>query len=374
MKQVVKNILRKPFQILGYDIHRIGEQRNHDSDFGENQVVPNVWERTTYLDLLPNRLKSANQTVALLGNVEETSLLGQALNSRGFKVKAFDWDWDSQLPDLSGEEMVALCKLPMNERQWRAVRSLKQKLGPRLMGLPELVLPATTIRQAQASLTYALETLEEVAPYYLGEKYFGPLDKLNDLFPLAGKSIIEFGPMEGAQTAGLVNLGAKHITCIEARAESYIKTEMARYALGWDNVNLVMDDFHNADDLKYGVFDLAFAHGVYYHSIAPFFLFENLMSLSRNIFLGGYTYDRATASRDSLEALEYEGKKYELKRIPTGRSFNTGINQYGYHFTSDDLVGFFEERGYDVKVIADEDSGDPWGDRYLTFLASKRDE
>src|SRR5712664_461210 len=156
MKQVVKGILRKPFQVLGYDIHRIGKQRNHDSDFGENQVVPNVWKRTTYLDLLAHRLKSASQTVALLGSVEETSLLGRALASRGFEVKAFDWDWDSQLPDLSAEQTFALCKLPMNERQWRAVRSLKQKLGPRLMGLPELVLPATAIRQAQASLTYAL--------------------------------------------------------------------------------------------------------------------------------------------------------------------------------------------------------------------------
>jgi hypothetical protein len=374
MKQALKDILRKPFQLLGYDLHRIVKQRNHDSDFGENQVVPNVWKRTTYLDLLADRLKSASETIALLGSVEETSLMGQALHSRGFEVKAFNWDWDSQLPDLSAEMTVALCKVPMNEPQWRAVRSLKQKLGRRLIGLPELVLPATTIRQAQASLTYALDTLEDVAPYYLGEKYFGPLDELNELFPLAGKSIIEFGPMEGAQTAGLVKLGAKHITCIEARAESYIKTAVAQYALGWDNVKVVMDDFHNADDLKYGVFDLAFAHGVYYHSIAPFFLFENLISLSKNIFLGGYTYDRGNVLRDSLEGLEYEGKKYELKRIPTGRSFNTGINQYGYHFTRDGLVGFFADRGYDVKVIADKDSGDPWGDRYLTFLASKRDE
>lgn len=372
MKQAVKDILRKPFQLLGYDIHRIARKPNEDSDFGENQVVPDIWKRPAYIDLLPERLKTNCHTVALLGSDEETSILREALVRRGFKVTAFEWDWGSELPDVPTETLVALAKLPMNERQWRIVRELKQKLGSRLIGLQELVLPLTTIRQAQTSFTYVLDTLEEAAPYYVGEKYFGPLDKLNELFPLAGKSIIEFGPMEGAQTAGLVRFGAKSITCVEARAESYIKTMVARYALGWDQVNLVMDDFHNADKLKYGGFDLAFAHGVYYHSVAPFFLFENLMSLSDNIFLGGYTYDPRIASQNGFEVLEYEGKKYNVKRIPMGRSFNTGVNKYGYHFTGDDLMGFFADKGYDVKVISDEEAGDPWGDRYVDFLASKK--
>lgn len=71
---------------------------------------------------------------------------------------------------------------------------------------------------------------------------------------------------QGFPEAGLINLGANCVTCIEARAESFIKTMVAKYAFRWDNVHLVMDDFHNADNLKYGRFDLAFAHGVYYHS------------------------------------------------------------------------------------------------------------
>lgn len=370
MKEVLKNILRKPFQVLGYDIRRIKTGPNHDSDLGENQVVPNVWRRTAYLDLVPSRLK-ASQAVALLGSVEETSLLRHALVVRGFTVTEFEWDWDSEVPVVPAEAAVVLCRLPMNEDQWRTVRGLKKKFGARLIGLQELVLPLTTIRQSQASLTYNLDTLEKVVPYYTGEKYFGPLHQLNALFPVAGKTVIEFGPMEGAQTAGLVALGAKHVTCVEARAESYIKTMVAQYALGWKNVTLVMDDFHNAHELTYGVFDLAFAHGVYYHSVAPFFFFENLMSLSKNIFIGGYTYDPRNASSKSLETLVYEGRNYRAERVSMGRSYNAGVNEYGYHFTSEDLTSFFAERGYDVKVISDEEAGDVWGDRYLRFLAGK---
>jgi 16S rRNA A1518/A1519 N6-dimethyltransferase RsmA/KsgA/DIM1 with predicted DNA glycosylase/AP lyase activity len=90
--------------------------------------------------------------------------------------------------------------------------------------------------------------------------------------------VIEFGPLEGCLTAGLVKLGVKSLTCIEARAENAIKTLVACHAFDWKNVKLVMDDFHNVNQFKYGTYDLVFAHGVYYHSLAPFLFLENLRS------------------------------------------------------------------------------------------------
>jgi hypothetical protein len=212
----------------------------------------------------------------------------------------------------------------------------------------------------------------------VGKDYFGPLDKLNAAFPLAGKRVIEFGPMEGAQTAGLLHLGAQSVTCIEARAVSFIKTMIACYCFGWDRVKLIMDDFHNADRNKYGEFDLAFAHGVYYHSMAPFLFFENVMSLADNIFIGGYcTAENAPPSPPStleysFETLEYEGKKYPVKKIRIGNSYNSAVNLHGYHFDRNDLLNFFRERGYEVTVIRDEGIYDPWGNWYLDFLACKR--
>src|SRR5260370_39430923 len=140
MKEVLKNILRKPFQVLGYDIRRIKTGPNHDSHLGENQVVPNVWRRPAYLDLVPSRLNTS-QAVALLGSVEETSLLRPALGDRGLKVTEFEWDWDSEVPVVPSESAVVLCRLPMNESQWRTVRGLKKEFGARLIGLQELVFP-----------------------------------------------------------------------------------------------------------------------------------------------------------------------------------------------------------------------------------------
>ena len=372
MNGTVKDIVRKPFQLLGYDIHRVLARDNDDPMFEGNQLVPDIWRRPAYLELLPLRLRNlAGRTLALIGSEAETSKLARVLTAVKINTVAHEWEWHMPVPDVPADALVALCKLPTNEEQWRIVKQLKERFRANLLGLQELVLPLTTIRQGQESFTYTLSTLENISPYYAGEQFYGPLDRLNELFPLAGKSIIEFGPMEGAQTSGLVRLGASSVTCIEARAESYIKTMIAKYALGWDNVNLVMDDFHNADNLKYGTFDLAFAHGVYYHSLAPFFFFENLMSLSNRIFIGGYIYVPGAAPQVVVEKLSYQGRQYQAKKIPMGTSYNTGVNQYGYHFTRDDLVGFFTERGYQVTIVSEDGKLDPWGDAYLRFLATK---
>jgi hypothetical protein len=126
--------------------------------------------------------------------------------------------------------------------------------------------------------------------------------------------------------------------------------------------------------VKYGTYDLVFAHGVYYHSIAPFLFLRNLMSLSENIFLGGFC---ATETRPDVPytTLNYEGRSYRAKKYHEGNTFVSGVNPYGYIFDKDDLMRFFRERGYKVSVISD----DPvptartytQGGIFLRFLAQK---
>lgn len=370
---MLKNIAKKAFNAAGLDVRKTRTLPPDEPTFAGNQVVPDIWKRKVYVDLLPSQLISDGQPVVLVGARHEIDSLGAAFGQRGFQVQGIEWDWSPDLPEVNADSAaIIFCKIPVNEAQWKLVRKLKQKFGAQFVGLQEVVLPLTSIRQAQSSLHYSIGTLEEIAPFYLGDDYFGPLGELNRVFPLSGKSVIEFGPMEGAQTAGLIRLGAGSVTCIEARAESFIKTMIAKTVFGWDNVRLVMDDFHNADNLKYGKFDLAFAHGVYYHSIAPFFFFENLISLSDNIFIGGYTLaEPVSEAGNEIETLEYEGRKYLAKRIPMGQSYNTGVNYHGYHFTGKDLQSFFTDRGYRVTLISDEEAGDPWGERFVRFVATR---
>ena len=380
MKAIAKSAIKKSFDLVGLELRKKSPQKEEWELEDGSLVVPRIWNQPLFQEMIPLRLKSSPGSVVLLGSSAQIKFLEAGFVAAGRDVRGINWDWETQtdLSSIPEDALIIVCKLPQKEQHWRALKQLKQRFGSRVIGIQELVLPFTTLQQGMSLIEYSVDSFAELVPLYLGNEYFGPLDALNEAFPLSGKTVIEFGPMESAQTAGLVHLGAKSVLGIEARATSFIKSQIACYCFGWKNVSLVMDDFHNADAHKYGRFDLAFAHGVYYHSFAPFLFFENLMSLSDNIFIGGYTTNTAQIVKppSSLnytnEKLEFEGKKYAVKRILIGNSYNSAVNQFAYHFDRDELLGFFEDRGYDVTVISDEPADDPWGDWFLRFLARKR--
>ena len=88
---------------------------------------------------------------------------------------------------------------------------------------------------------------------------------------------------------------------------------VAADAFNWPNLNIIMNDFHDVNSDRYGKYDLAFAHGVYYHSISPFLFLENLVSLSDNVFIGGFC---ATEEKPEgyFEILNYQSLQYRVKK------------------------------------------------------------
>src|SRR5215813_3193966 len=240
MKNVLKRAVRKSFHIVGLEVHRRPNEKSVQLIEG-NLVVPNLWARPSYGDLAASRIDPAVTQVILLGDRDQIDFLKPGIERRGIKALGLVWSWDQSFDSIPAEATIILCKLPLTESNWRVVRALKQRFGSKVLGIQELALPFTTIHQGQVSLTYAVENFEELTNYYLGKDYFGDFfPELNAACPLAGKRVVEFGPMEGAQTAALVNLGAS-VTCIEARAVSVIKTMIAQYCSGWQNVTLIMD-------------------------------------------------------------------------------------------------------------------------------------
>ena len=339
-----------------------------------NVVVPKIQLEPVLADLATSRLPESCRTAGLLGSASDTPPYRFALERRGVRAIEVEWDWQLEqgsLPKITEEiDVLIVCKVPLNSQHWQALKRLKETASTKVMAIQELLLPFAPLQVAQSLLPYYQETstLSAITPYYLGRKYFGPIDKLNEVFPLSGKSVIEFGPMDGCQTAGLVAAGVGRLVSIEARAENLIKTLVACQAFGWSNVELVMDDFHNADRATYGRFDLVFAHGVYYHSIAPFHFLRNMLSLADHVFIGGF------CATDSLpigpfSTLAYEGRRYKVKKQHEAMgSMTGGINPVGYYFERNDLMRFFHEEGFDTTVISDEPSEVTAG-RYLRFLS-----
>jgi len=87
------------------------------------------------------------------------------------------------------------------------------------------------------------------------------LGELDRLYPIAGKRVIEYGPLDGAMTATLLQLGAASVTGVEIRMTNVIKLLSAAHIFGWgDRFKLLIEDMHMVDASSAGRFDLAVAH------------------------------------------------------------------------------------------------------------------
>jgi hypothetical protein len=350
--------------------HWFSAESNHAFPKEFNAVVPDVKREPVLAELAVSRLPEPRQAVGLLGSASDASPFAVSLTRARVKSVLMEWDWGDTVDLLEPIDTLLVCKVPMNSRHWEVLKKLREDTLARVICVHELLLPFSPIQLAQSLLPYYEETstLSSIAPFYLGREYFRPIDRLDHVLPLSGKSVIEFGPMDGCLTAGLVAAGVGNLVSIEARPENYIKTLIARQAFRWDNVELIMDDFHNVDRTTYGSFDLVFAHGVYYHSVAPFHFFQNMLSLSSNIFVGGFC---ATESLPAgpYEVMTHEGREYRAKQHQDAtRDMTGGINATGYYFHKDDLMMFFRDEGCEVTVLSDEQS-DVTAGCYLRFLA-----
>jgi hypothetical protein len=353
---------------------RIGPEGSTGADGQEaNRVIPDLHDRPVYRKLIISRL-APDRPVVALGTAAEIAAWKAELLAQGRQADGVEWAWDSEidLRAVPDSATLLICPVPGEGWHWPVIRRLKQRFGQRVVSLPELVLPFTMIEKLRSLLPYYEPTLEGLVSHYLGERFCGRMEELVRVFPLRGKKVIEFGPFDGSQTGGLVRSGAESVTCVEARPENAVKTLAAVHAMGWDNVRVVMDDFHNADDVKYGHFDLAFAHGVYYHSMAPFLFLENLLSLADNVFVGGFCSTDDRPAGDYV-TLTYEGESYRAKPYAEQTELYTaGVNPTSYFFNGDDLLAFFRRRGWAVRIISDYT---PWPHectgRFLQFLATR---
>lgn len=339
----------------------------------ENDVLFELLQSPRLAQLVAVSLaRRSGQPVVLAGVEQRFKAAVDLLRAQGRIAEWRDWRWGDR-PDLlfaPDPARVALCLVPGSAEEWTQVTNFKKELGARFTLLTEILLPFTQLTFLQSKLSYFIETLDRLLWRYLGEKASGPIRDLNARWPLAGRTVIEFGPLDGCQTAELIHAGATEVTCIEARPENVTKTRAAADAFGWPQVRVLMDDFHNADATRYGRFDLAFAHGVYYHSIAPFVFLENLRTLADTIFVGGFCATDDGPPSPWLE-LAYEGRTYRAKQYVENAACTAGVNRLGYFFDGEDLMRFFTERGHPVAIVSDEKPNVETSGRYLRFLVTR---
>jgi SAM-dependent methyltransferase len=191
---------------------------------------------------------------------------------------------------------------------------------------------------------------------------------------LAGMTVLELGPLEGAHTYLLEQLGAARILAIEANREAYLKCLIVKEALGIGRATFMLGDFGLFLRDTAERFDLVFCCGVLYHMEDPLVLIRDMARVTDRCFVWTHYYDPDRASdREAVPATvggfsaTYFGARYWDR---AERSFWGGTKPTASWMTRDDLLAAFRHFGFDrVDVIADEPDVQPGP--AITFAARK---
>jgi hypothetical protein len=143
---------------------------------------------------------------------------------------------------------------------------------------------------------------------------------------LAGKRILELGPLEAGHTYMMERLGAASITAVESNTRAYLKCLIIKEVLGMQKAKFLLGDITEYLQQQPGKFEICVASGVLYHMENPAELIYLLSKTAEQIFIWTHYYDSAIlsakpqiASRFSIASpIEYKGFRHTLHRQEYG--------------------------------------------------------
>ena len=109
--------------------------------------------------------------------------------------------------------------------------------------------------------------------------------------PLAGKRVLEFGPLEGGHSLQLAKRGAS-VTSIEGREANYRRCLFIRDLFQLRNVEFIRGDLRTVDFKALGPFDFIFNVGVLYHLDEPWKVLTALRGVAPRMFISTHCAPR----------------------------------------------------------------------------------
>jgi uncharacterized protein DUF1698 len=203
---------------------------------------------------------------------------------------------------------------------------------------------------------------------------------------VAGKKILELGPLEGGHTWMLQQLGAESILAIEANTRAFLRCLIVKELLGMHNARFMCGDFLEFLRQNGESFPLCLASGVLYHMQNPAQLIALLARrCSGHLFIWSHYYDPAlVASRPEVAdhfsgsmPREHEGfvhtlHRYKYKNATHWGGFCGAGREESCWMTREDLLRCLVHFGFEVQAIGFDDPNHPNGPA-LAIVAKRTD-
>jgi hypothetical protein len=315
-------------------------------------------------------LRNQNGPFTLIGARDKTALLAEALSKDGHGPKIIEWSYGQPLPPLSESGRAILCEVPRTPDDYPALFGFKERY-PGCETIWELTLPIAAVREMIAVFDYNVGEADRFArkPETLADhqRYFAQMASIYcararrarsegsdrrasmarglDMLDLRGRTVIEFGPADGVNTGRLIATGARQITAVEGRPENVIKLLAAKYAMGWDNLEIFADNFQVPGRWASRRYDAVFAHGVLYHCVDPFYFCDQLTRISDKIFIGSWVATDKVPLSEWRE-LRYGGHSYRVQVYDEDAHFWAGLTTRSFFPDAQGVDDFFARAGY----------------------------
>jgi hypothetical protein len=208
---------------------------------------------------------------------------------------------------------------------------------------------------------------------------------LDEIGGVAGKRILELGPLEGGHTYMLEKAGAAEVLAIEANTRAFLKCLVVKELLQMPRAHFVCGDFLEYLRQPGPDFEICIASGVLYHMQDPV---ELLALLGRrcngHLLLWTHCYDPAVILANPDLAVKFTGgesaetqgfrhtrycQNYQAALAWNG--FCGGNAPISHWLSRSDILAGLEHFGFEIKKIGFDDPKHPNGPAFAVIATKK---
>lgn len=187
------------------------------------------------------------------------------------------------------------------------------------------------------------------------------VDTVSAIYNLAGKSVLELGPLEAYQTRKLCLAGATPVTAVEGNDISFLKCLIVKEIFKI-SAEFLHGDFTEFLKSSERTFDVIWASGVLYHQTDPLLLLKLMCDRASAIYLWSHYWDEqhlgshpnAFVPGDNIMreidgfAARYHARTYGGANFP-GFSGGSG-HSYHYWMERSEVLRFIEQQGFSIQL------------------------
>jgi SAM-dependent methyltransferase len=129
---------------------------------------------------------------------------------------------------------------------------------------------------------------------------------------VAGRRILELGPLEGGHSAMLHDAGAE-VVAVEGSTRAYLKCLVVKELLSLNRCSFLLGDFLEYLRTTDEHFDVVVASGVLYHAPDPIALLEAIAAVTDRVAIWTHYFDADVVGADPAKARLFESAPEEVE-------------------------------------------------------------